>query len=636
MISNRIREMEIDAFETGLLPMRRGRVIKTLSDSTIRSVLDALVELITNSDDSYVRLENTGNEANGNIDIYLARTTGGQCTLLRVIDSAEGMSFQTLKKSIEFSGETSGFKEGRTVRGFFGRGLKESIISLGKGKIITLKDGVLSGAEIYYDKKKRDALYKLATPMKGESEENLREMGFNKKTGTVVEIKILSKRKALIPSYSKIKDYISKHYSLRSICSSKKRRVKLTFYEPDKENLETTDVLKYEYPDGKKVFEDSIKIDDNDVYVRIFESMTQLTTPNTPQGTAGLLIKSEGAILDNRLFGYDIDPAGLYFYGEINCPGIAKSIRDGDESIVDYNRGGLAWRHKSNKKLEDKMKKILQGLIEKKRGEIKEEDETEVEKPVQEVLDRVCRELSKLAKDELEVIGPAQGEVNSLLILPMVANVQPGKPRALGVYAPGYLLEEKDTKTVTLSSSNPDIEVSIPQVTLKQSKKDRGVYFSSFQVSGKEKGVSAIISANLKNLIATCEVRVQKQKKRKKGKKHKTTGGVFSKIIPARDKEPIQRFEYAEGGIIRVYVKFPGVNKHLGNNFEKVHTKVGRTILSEIILEAFCRYIARQKAGKYFDEEIDPFLVEMDKLRVKASRTIYQMILYSGLDRLIK
>ena len=54
------------------------------------------------------------------------------------------MSEEDLLKAIEFAGETSGFAEGRKVRGFFGRGLKESIIALGKGTIMTLKDGVLS------------------------------------------------------------------------------------------------------------------------------------------------------------------------------------------------------------------------------------------------------------------------------------------------------------------------------------------------------------------------------------------------------------------------------------------------------------------------------------------------------------
>jgi hypothetical protein len=628
--------MNFDYFETDKLPMKRGRVIKTLSDSTIRGILDAIVELVTNSDDSYTRLESKGRETSGIIKIFLTRTKGGHCTFIRVIDEAEGMSFQSLKKSIEFSGETSGFKEGGTVRGFFGRGLKESIIALGKGSIFTLKDSVLCNAEIYYDSKEKDAIYKLATPIKGESEEELKNLGFNSRSGSIVEIKITNTSKDNIPSSKIIDDHISKHYSLRDICASKKRKIELHFSEPDNKGLLTKTLLSYQYPKGELVFDKPVNISGDNVYIKIYESEVQLDSPVIPQGTAGLMIKSEGSILDNKLFGFENEPSGLYFYGEVNYPGIAKAIRNGDESIVDYNRGGLDWRHISNKELERKIKQILKILVDKKREEIVDKGEQEVKQPIQKLLNDICQELSKMAKDELEDTGPAPGQLNSLIIIPMVANLEPDKPRNLGVYAPRYLIEEMETHRVEILSSNSNIHIINSSINLNPHKTDKNAAYSSFKVVGNLEGESAIITAKLNSKSATCEVRVQEQKERPPSGKPKKSGGIFNKIIPAQDEEPTQRFQYIEGGIIKVFVKFPGINKYLGDNFENIDTVEGKMVLAEIIIEAFCRYIASQRAGKIYDEEIYPYLSDMDRLRRKVSSAIYLTILKTNLNNLVE
>lgn len=631
---------DFETIESGLLPMKRGRVLKTLADSTIRGVQDAIVELVTNSDDSYAREEQSGKKASGQIEIHISRARGGHCKKIEVVDCAEGMGFQTLKKAIEFSGETSGFKEGRTVRGFFGRGLKESIIALGKGKISTLHNGTLSRTEIYYDPKKRDAVYKLATPIKGIQIEELQKLGFIGKSGTIVEIEVTNEKKDKIPSYSTIEEHITNHYALRDVCSSSKRTLTLQFeelYSRGKHGpVFTSSQLRYSKPKGQLIIDEDVKLNGGKVHLRIFESQTQLSSPRNPQGTAGLIVKTEGAILDNKLFGYDSDPAALYFFGKVICPGIAKIIRNGDETIVDFNRGGLDWRHEYNKKLEKKASEILSTLVTKKRKDLKSDKVQKVAVPVQRMLEKLCKELSKLAKDELEESGPGAGETVNLMILPMYANIEPGVPRPLGVYVPKYLSESEGTKIAKLSSSNQDIKIINPKVTLDYYKVDPNVLKTTFKVVGYSEGESTTITAKLGSLTATSEVRVGPLKKKKKRKKKRRTGGLFSKILPAKDEDPIQRFQYLEGGIIKIFVKFPGIEKYLGPNFENVESPEGKAILSDVVIEAFCRHLAMQRAGKYFDEEIDPLLHDMDRLRGKASRIVYDIIFRADLKDLIK
>ena len=116
------------------------RLVVELSKATVQNLIDGIVELITNSDDSYKRLEEKGEAVNGEIEIYVNREKGGICENLVVKDFAEGMSKQDLISAIEFAGETSGFESGKSVRGLFGRGLKETIISFGEGEIRTIRN----------------------------------------------------------------------------------------------------------------------------------------------------------------------------------------------------------------------------------------------------------------------------------------------------------------------------------------------------------------------------------------------------------------------------------------------------------------------------------------------------------------
>ncbi len=631
---------QFQQLDSGLLPLKRGRVIKTLADATIRNVFDALVELVTNSDDSYIRAEEKGLKLSGIINVHLTRGQKGHCTEIKVVDAAEGMDHLTLKKAIEFSGDTSGFKEGRTVRGFFGRGLKESIIALGKGTILTLRDGVISVAEIYYDLEEKDAKYSLTIPRQGLPTEELEKLGFIDKSGTVIKIEITNDDKNYVPGRNTIEEYICNHYALRDINSSENRKVIFSYFEKDsKDHYSSTSPIKYTFPTGTIKFDKDIKIDNYICHYQIYESSESLEPPRTPIGTSGLLIKTEGAILDNQLFGYETDPVGLYFFGTIICPAIADIVRKGDETIIDLNRGGLAWKHEFNKKLLSVSKDILGELINKKKKELQLTREVKIEEPVEKVLTQVCKKLSDLAKLELEDDSPpGPGELSTLIIRPIYANIELDKPRSLGVYVPKYLSDDEGTKIVTFKSSNSNIQIINQTVTLDYHKEDNNLLKSSFKVVGKIDGESAVITAMLSKLSATCDVKVAPLKPRGDGPNPpRKSGGLFKKIRPTQEEEPTQRFRFLEKeGILEVFVKFPGIEKYLGTQFENINNPDSRALLSEIILEAFCRVISRKRAGKYYVEEIDPFMYDMDQLRKKASQSVYDLIFKADLSKLIE
>ena len=105
---------------------------------SIKYLVDAAVELVTNGDDSYRRL---GVEQGGRIDLSLQRLARGRWDYFKVSDEAEGMDSEQLLQALRYGGSTSGFIEGRAVRGLWGRGLKETILAVGSGTIESVNNG---------------------------------------------------------------------------------------------------------------------------------------------------------------------------------------------------------------------------------------------------------------------------------------------------------------------------------------------------------------------------------------------------------------------------------------------------------------------------------------------------------------
>jgi len=109
------------------------RVAKQDAKNTVRNPIDAFIELITNSMDSYNRIKGKGikipKEIDGKIELYVSKTRRGkeQKGVIAVVDWAEGIPPDKMEKYIKGYGERSSGKETfRNIRGYFGRGLKDA------------------------------------------------------------------------------------------------------------------------------------------------------------------------------------------------------------------------------------------------------------------------------------------------------------------------------------------------------------------------------------------------------------------------------------------------------------------------------------------------------------------------------
>ena len=578
------------------------RIVKQSAQATIRNLIDAVVELITNCDDSYRRLEEQGIEANGRIEICVARQKGGKCENFSVRDYAEGMTREELQEAVKFGGATSGFEKGRTVRGLFGRGLKESIISLGEGEIYTIKDNALNAAKIWWDENENKAKYGLIGEILNPPIE--KRHGVKEGNGTLVAINVKNE-KIRVPEYDNFKRQISDHYALRGITSSDKREVFLVFGDIKRALLisPTKANVKFEAPQGEEVCESKVNLPGygDAIEIKVFRSPVPLDSPRlNPFAKAGILIKSEAAVLDNCLFKYENEPAALYFWGEACCDGIAEKTRRGETGIIDLNRAGLEWRHDYCQAIQATIEKILDPLIQEKRKELEgKKEKKEVAEPTKKMLRKLCNVLNELANKEFEEWEPhvePDGNIEELTVLPRYANIEADKLRPFSIYAPAKLVRVAGNK-VMIESDNINISLLSSHVSLdKKHPKYPDLACGVFKVVGRVINEEANIRCKLGEEKAIAHVKVGELKKKKKGEPTGRKGGFISDILPDEVPDPIQRVEYVgDTGEIKIKIKFPGVTRYLSSSLEEVETGQGKVFLAELVGEAFCRELAGRK-----------------------------------------
>jgi hypothetical protein len=120
--------------------------IKHQRDLAMPTIFEALLEILTNSDDAYESLNNNSLNYLGDVRIEYDRGGKKNPTILRVKDKAIGMSFEQMKdKLMTYHKKTS-----TTSRSFFGRGLRD-VTALGDVRVSSIKDGLFSEVIMYQD-----------------------------------------------------------------------------------------------------------------------------------------------------------------------------------------------------------------------------------------------------------------------------------------------------------------------------------------------------------------------------------------------------------------------------------------------------------------------------------------------------
>ena len=592
-----------------VLPVNQGRLVCEQARATVKSLLDAIVELVTNSDDSFHILEQERNKLeDALIEIRISRALGGGCKELMISDSASGMSREELlNEAIKFGGETGGRQKGRKVRGFFGRGLKESIIALGEGTILTKKNNSTSAVKIWVEGQGRNAM-PYYSEITGNSLKDLTSSYLHYPHGTVIIINNINSQFKLA-DYSTFKQQITNHYALRDINSNPAREIKLNFIKEVRGNqgdLEIKERIQFVEANNKLVLDKKIELSaGQQIRITIKEAEHPLESPTSnPFALAGLLIKSGGAILENTLFKYNNEPAALYFFGVVDVPEIAERLNQ-DEMLVSPNRIGLDWRHDFLSKLKEILEDELSVIVNNKKKELEQNNQSHVSDANKELINKIRDLLNTFAKQEMleleQLIEPE--ELDTIIIKPEITHLEVQKPKTLSIYVPAEIAQVYPLDGLELSVDNQTIILNKKNLSFKQHKNHKNLLVGHFTAVGSKLDEEGIILCSLGSYEAIAEVIVTTKEEGKKRKKlTPKSGGFIKNISPDHSEDPIQRVYFDRDlGEIMIYVNFPGVKNYIKPGLEGIDKPEGSILLAELVAEAFCRAVAIDgiDKGKY-------------------------------------
>ncbi len=625
------------------------RVLKQLSDSAIKKdPVRAMVELITNSDDSYKKLESSGKVTSGNIKVEIVRKF--KKSTFRLIDQAEGFNAERMDERVGgFGFDTSGLTKGYDVRGFFGRGLKEAILGLGNGHVISVKDGYL--CECFLNEK---AEYKRKPPTKINKairKKIIDEIGIIE-NGTAILITV-TKNGVNIPRIDNFIYQLERYFSLRDINTSKKRNINV-IEKDERGKVKNNEKIDYSYPLGKEIVnKKNISIDgypSAELDFQIFKANDPLSQDG-PCREGGILIKGKTAIHDITLFTFEGSPYAQKIFGNVKCKDIDNLLKK-DEPILSDRRDGLDWNYLLCKALKKTIENELKIIV----NEIKKEEESqkkiiENEKTRQRFLTAI-EKLNKIAIDELEEEG--EGKIKdkggkSIMpppsgfdFVPEYYQIIAGNRSSLSLKATvPWVLPNGSVINIECDNENVKIENKIFKV--KEEEAVEGIVIFNPKIRGKRVGEEAIITAKVKDFKAEAYVKVvakidikDKHKKRKGHEK----AGLFTDIQfdPALGPK-IRHYFDRESKIIKISSKHPSVETYLGpagEGQDELHCQV---LIAELVTDAVCRELARRKAEtgrlSILGEYMDAVNREHNNLINKYAHIIHHFLVVSEARRKI-
>lgn len=360
--------------ERGIIEVDPRHTVRRMKTAMQGNVIRALVELITNADDSYIRLEDKNVQHKGVIEILYRKE--GYRGFFSVRDHAEGMSIEDVRNSFKtYGAATSGMKKGKRVRGYFGQGAKDALSSMVDGKICTFKDGWFTECGIFIESNK--PMYQISSPICPTPK--LRDTYKIDLNGTVACFNADPAKTGSVPKLDTVHEELANNYLLRKIMTNSKRKVLLVDKEIDK-----TRRLRYQIPNGKEILSDDFIVSYGDfgdfpIHISIWRAEKELTQNGDDRDGGLLLVDEEDTVLGISLFKYDNEPLAARFFGEVRI-GRFRDLLEREESVLTEERDGLVTRHPFTQKLIPEIEKRIEIKVKEERLRRQKESESKIDR----------------------------------------------------------------------------------------------------------------------------------------------------------------------------------------------------------------------------------------------------------------
>ncbi|GAA3687461.1 hypothetical protein GCM10023081_26010 [Arthrobacter ginkgonis] len=302
------------------------------------SIEKALVELVTNSDDSYSRQEESGVPVAGRIHLGYDRHHTG--AVLTVTDQAEGMPFDEAVGILTYGGAHSPLSRGEGYgRGYFGRGLKQAIFGLGHGWIETIRDGRYTRVDVFRGEG-GGYLYDDGGTDRAAGPADRERLGIED-SGTRVTI-VVDNPHVRITQYTTLLQSLSDNIYLRDVLE--RRLVEMTSGRPGTEPYRGERV-RFEEPASLLLLgpeQPGSFTHEGQEYpftVTLKRAKDVELALRGDERTNGLVVISGTAALDCQLFDFENQVGTEYLFGTVRCSALTEMLGQGQAIISDEREG---------------------------------------------------------------------------------------------------------------------------------------------------------------------------------------------------------------------------------------------------------------------------------------------------------
>lgn len=477
----------------------------------IRDLYDALVELITNADDSYGRMR----EKNGSLLIEVERRHQGGKVIIR--DRAEGLSLDEMRRKFKKSGTKTSHSGDR---GFMARGVKDCRI-LGNLSFESIKDGYLHKCDLLSS---FEGLVPYE-PSRKVADADRKRLSIPHGNGTMVIFEL--KENVKVARHENMKDLLPWHFALRDIFNPDSS-VRVLLRDLNKKGSKPEPVT-YNQPAGEKVVSEEFEVPNyHGVKARIiiFKAAEAFEDGYDKRfRKSGILVKGERAIHEITLFSKDLDqdPYATRYYGKLTCDYIDQLCDEYDKRramgeshpesnpnlVIDPNRQtGLRKDHPFTKALYEIPAKYLKDLVERDKELDRKQHARVANEQTEKQLKLLAQAASRFLREQLEEFEESSTEKDvdtdaftkkGILLIPTFCVVCEGEERSLTLRArkiEGISLNE----VAHVSSDNACIQVLTPDFCLTVSRTDDQILTGNFKIKGLRAGCMARIAVKYDGL----------------------------------------------------------------------------------------------------------------------------------------
>ena len=447
-------------------------------ETAIRSIYEAIVELLTNPGDSYNRLFRNKKRAQQFGPILIEYYRSLKNPYLRIYDQAEGMSHQKLLKSFSMYRErTSEVGD----RGFMGYGASDCT-ALCDLFVQTIKDDEFSQLKLKQNTEIEHGSTKVTS-------KHRKELKLKRGDGTVATLYINPKRQKIkLPQIDKLIELLPQHFAVNSLLNEKSEGAKVNLRDANKKttlhlvyrepsSLETVvnlDFIVNGYPNAKAKFV-------------LKKSKKPLPEYNKPFNQHGIIVKSgiachERSFLDEK---YKDEQLLLSYIGELECDYINQLAEEFDQAtssnkpipennpelIIDENRlAGLSRNHPFTKALFEKPLMEIKKILDKEREKFRQSKDIG-SKETEKTLKKAAKIFDDFLKEESDIDESLHGGDQDKL-----------KKKGIILFPPYLKMQVGEEKYVSMYINREKLNVDHEYIYLKMSKNEECLEFEKDKI----------------------------------------------------------------------------------------------------------------------------------------------------------